>query len=243
MKLIKDKKVLLSVLGIVAGFPLWITGSRLMGEEPKILYAVCAIAGAALFFISLGYLVNHIIERRHLELMRKDSIDVNDESDTIVRDEAGARTHSLLKGTSQMKLNKNIIVLYVLGIIAGLALFVTPAILGGVESRILGFVCIYAGMGLFGLSLVFLEMYISKRKRPELLRKQKIEAKDERNTIIRDKAGARTFGYLCFMILISLLVFSWFDVELDYVQLIWWIMLISTTILYFAHIYYYKKRL
>ena len=141
-----------------------------------------------------------------------------------------------------MKLNKNIIVLYVLGIIAGLALFVTPAILGGVESRILGFVCVYAGMGLFGLSLGFLEMYISKRKRPELLRKQKIETKDERNTIIRDKAGAKTLNYLLFMILISTVVFSWFNVELDYMQLIWWIMLISV-ILYFAHIYYYKKRL
>ena len=98
-----------------------------------------------------------------------------------------------------MKLNKNIIVLYVLGIIAGLGLFIVPAILEGVESRILGFVCVYAGMGLFGLSLGFLEMYISKRKRPELLRKQKIEAKDERNTIIRDKAGAKTLVYLLFI--------------------------------------------
>ncbi len=141
-----------------------------------------------------------------------------------------------------MKLNKNIIGLYVLGIIAGLALFVMPAILGGVESRILGFVFVYGGMGLFMFSLAFLEMYISKRKRPELLRKQKIEAKDERNTIIKDKAGAKTLGYLLFMILISATVFSWFDVELDYVQQIWWIMLISV-ILYFAHIYYYKKRL
>ncbi len=141
-----------------------------------------------------------------------------------------------------MKLNKNIIGLYVLGIIAGLALFVMPVILGGVESKILGYVYVGSGLGLFTFSLVFLEMYISKRKRPELLRKQKIEAKDERNTIIRDKAGAKTLGYLWFMILISLLVFWWFDVELDYAQLIWWIMLINC-IMYFAHLYYYKKRL
>ncbi len=141
-----------------------------------------------------------------------------------------------------MMLNKTIIVLYALGIIAGLALFVTPVILGGVESRLLGFVCVYGGMGLFALSLAFLEMYISRHKRPELLRKQRIEAKDERNTIIRDKAGAKTLSYLLFMILISSAVFSWFDIELDYVQLIWYIMLISV-IIYFTHIYYYKKRL
>ena len=141
-----------------------------------------------------------------------------------------------------MKLNKNIIVLYVLGIIAGLALFVTPAILGGVESRILGFIFVYGGMGLFALSLAFLEMYVSKRKRPELLRRQKIEAKDERNTIIRDKAGAKTLSYLLFIIMISGVVFWWFDVELDYEQLILGILLISF-IVYFAHLYYYKKRL
>jgi|WetSurMetagenome_2_1015567.scaffolds.fasta_scaffold09254_9 hypothetical protein len=140
-----------------------------------------------------------------------------------------------------MKLNKNIIVLCVLGIIAGLALFVL-GFMGGVESKILGFVCVYAGMGLFGLSLGFLEMYVSKRKRSELLRRQKIEAKDERNIIIRDKAGAKTLSYLLFMILISSAVFSWFDVELDYVQLIWWIIMI-TVIVYVVHIDYYKKRL
>jgi len=99
-----------------------------------------------------------------------------------------------------MKLNKNIIVLCILGTIAGLALFILGFILRGVESRILGFVCVYAGLGLFGLSLGFLEMCISKRKRPELLRKQKIEAKDERNTIIRDKAGAKTLSYLLLLL-------------------------------------------
>jgi len=123
-----------------------------------------------------------------------------------------------------------------------LALFVTPAILGGVESRILGFIFVYGGMGLFVLSLAFLEMYVSKRKRPELLRRQKIEAKDERNTIIRDKAGAKTLSYLLFIIMISGVVFWWFDLELDYEQLILGILLISF-IVYFAHLYYYKKRL
>ena len=212
------------------------------GVESKILGYVYVWAGFGLFMFSLVFLEMYISKRKRPALLRRQKIEAKDERMIIAKDKAEARTHSLLKGTSQMKLNKNIIVLYVLGIIAGLALFVTPAILRGVESRILGFVCVYAGMGLFGLSLGFLEMYISKRKRPELLRKQKIEAKDERNTIIRDKAGARTLCYLWFMIAISVLVFSWFDVELDYVQLIWWIMLISV-ILYFAHIYYYKKRL
>jgi len=141
-----------------------------------------------------------------------------------------------------VKLNTKIIILYVLGIIAGLALFFTSFILRGLEFRILGLVGVVVGIGLLGLSLGLLERYVSKRKRPELLRNQKIEAKDERNTIIRDKAGAKTLSYLWFMILVSALVFSWFDVELDYVQLLLWIMMISTVI-YFIHIDYYKKRL
>ena len=73
-----------------------------------------------------------------------------------------------------MKLNKKMIVLYVLGIIAGLALVFTPVILGGVESKILGYVYVWAGFGLFIFSIAFLEMHISKRRRPELLRKQQI---------------------------------------------------------------------
>ncbi|MFC1949583.1 hypothetical protein ACFLW0_05370 [Chloroflexota bacterium] len=141
-----------------------------------------------------------------------------------------------------MKLNKNIIALYVLGIIAGLALFVTPAILGGAVSRIPGVVCAWSGLGLFMFSLGLLETYISKRKRPELFRKQKIEEKDERNTIIRDKAGARTLSYLLFMLLLSGLVYLWVDVEVDYSRLVLWIIMISGVV-YFAHIYYYKKRL
>jgi hypothetical protein len=141
-----------------------------------------------------------------------------------------------------VKLNTKIIILYVLGIIAGLALFFTSFILRGLEFRILGLVGVVVGIGLLGLSLGLLERYVSKRKRPELLRNQKIEAKDERNTIIKDKAGAKTLSYLWFMILVSALVFSWFDVELDYVQLLLWIMMISTVI-YFIHIDYYKKRL
>lgn len=140
-----------------------------------------------------------------------------------------------------MKLNKGIIVLYVLGIIAGLGSFFISAVLEP-ESKILGFAGIYGGILLFGASLAFLEMYISKHKRAELLRKQRIEAKDERNTIIRDKAGAKTLSYLLFMLLISSAVFSWFDIEVSYVHLIWYIMLI-TTVLYFVHIDYYKRRL
>ncbi len=141
-----------------------------------------------------------------------------------------------------MKFNKKIVVLYVLGIVAGVALVFTPVILGGVESKILGYVYVWAGFGLFMFSLAFLEMYISKRKRPDLLRRLKIEAKDERIIIAKDKAGTRTLYYLWSMIMISWVVFSWFDVELDYALLMRSYLGISV-ILYFAHLYYYKKRL
>ena len=117
-----------------------------------------------------------------------------------------------------------------------------PVILGGVESKLLGFVYVFGGLWLFGFSLAFLEMYISKRKRPELIRKQRIEARDERNTLVRDKAGAKTLNYLLFMILISTVVYMWFDIPVEYVNLVWWILLTSC-VLYFAHLYYYKQRL
>lgn len=141
-----------------------------------------------------------------------------------------------------MKLNKYIILLYITGIIAGLALFFTPLILRDIESEILGFACFFTGLGLSFLSLILLDRYISKRRRPQVLRRQEIELKDERNSIIRDKAGAKALGYLWFMILISLCIYTWFDVEYDYVRLIFWILLINC-IIYFAHSYYYKKHL
>ncbi len=56
------------------------------------------------------------------------------------------------------------VLLYVLGIIAGVALVFTPVMLGGVESKILGYVYVWAGIGIFFFSLIFLERYISKRK-------------------------------------------------------------------------------
>lgn len=141
-----------------------------------------------------------------------------------------------------MKINKIVIALYVLGIIAGLVLLFMPVMLGGIESGILGFACVYGGMGIFIMCLALLETYISKRRRSGLLHMQQIEAKDERNIMIRDKAGAKTLSYLLFMLLISMVVFSWFDIGLDYVQFIWYILLMSC-VLYFVHLYYYKQRL
>jgi hypothetical protein len=141
-----------------------------------------------------------------------------------------------------MKLNKFIVVVGVSGIIAGLVLYIIPFQLRGVESRILDFVRVAVGSTIVFLSLVVLDRHITKRKRPDLLRKQQIEAKDERNNFIKYKAGAKTFTYLLSMIAISAGVISWFDLDLDYVQLNMWIMVISF-IIYYIHIYYYKRRI
>ncbi len=135
------------------------------------------------------------------------------------------------------------VLLSALGLIVGLALFAMPAMLGGVESTTAGYAYLIAGLGLAGVSLVLLVKYIEKVKRPDLLRKLAIEDKDERNTIIRDKAGARTLGYLMFVMLTSAGVSVWLDVEFDFEQWLLWIAVPIILVLYYAHIYYYKKRL
>jgi Ca2+/Na+ antiporter len=140
-----------------------------------------------------------------------------------------------------MKLNKWLIVLGVSGVIAGLALYVLPFQWEGVDSRIMDFVRVLAGSIIVFISLVVLDRHITKRKRPDLLRKQRIEAGDERNTIIKDKAGAKTFTYLLAMILILNIVYLYFDVALDHVQLNMWVILASIVI-YYVHIYYYKRQ-
>ncbi len=135
------------------------------------------------------------------------------------------------------------VLLSALGLIAGLALFAMPAMLGGVESTTAGYAYLIAGLGLAGVSLALLERYISRLKRPDLVRRQEIEARDERNTIIRDKAAARTLGYLVFVMLTSAGVSVWLDVEFDFEQWLLWIAVPIILVLYYAHIYYYKKRL
>ncbi len=135
------------------------------------------------------------------------------------------------------------VLLSALGLIVGLALFAMPAMLGGVESKVVGYAYVIAGLGLAGVSLVLLVKYIEKVKRPDLLRKQEIEARDERNTIIRDKAAARTLNYLLVIMFVSAGASSWFDVEFDFWQWLAWIAVPIVFIVYYAHIYYYRKRL
>ncbi|MBN2240495.1 MAG: DUF2178 domain-containing protein [Dehalococcoidales bacterium] len=141
-----------------------------------------------------------------------------------------------------MKHNRAVIVLSIAGIIAGAILYLLPVIQGNSDSGVPGFLCFFAGTGIFLLSLASLERIISGRKRPGLLRRQRIEQKDERNTLIRDKAGARTLTILMFMIMISVIVYYWFDIGMDYMQLIWWI-LIANCVFYFGWTWYYKQRL
>lgn len=140
-----------------------------------------------------------------------------------------------------MNIDKKLVAMYVISMVAGSALAFIPSILG-IESKILSFSCVFGGLGIFTLSLVLLERHISERKRSDLLRRQQIEAKDERNTIIRDKAGAKTLAYILWVMLVSNMVVLWFNVEFDFGQWIIWTIWIGAVV-YFSHIYYYNKRI
>lgn len=233
MKFVKDKKIVLPVLGIIVGFPLWILSARLMGDELTVLRVLLSIVGGALLFISLGYLTHNILILRHLQLVGPDSASAEDmEADNTTDTVDGA------EAASQRKLSRIILALCSLAFFTGLALFITSAL---VDSRSMSFVYFYSGMALLGLSLVSLEMHISKIRRPELLRDQEIEANGEHDIILLEKAGARTFIYLLSMILVSLCIYTWFDPGIDYARFVFWIVVLSCAI-FLAHYYYYKKR-
>ncbi len=141
-----------------------------------------------------------------------------------------------------MKLIKNKGFLFILGIAVGVALIILGGILKGEELNSLASVCIGIGAGLFGMFTANLINYRIELKHPEALRKKNIEVNDERNTIIRDKAGTKTNKILMGLICIATLVFALLNVEL-YITLTMVGLILLEGILYVVYINYFSKRL
>ena len=132
--------------------------------------------------------------------------------------------------------------LYILGILAGMALAVGGGFLRDEELKALSGVCIGVGAGLFGMSVANLVTYRMRASHPEVFAKKDIEVNDERNTIVRDKAGAKVNGILMIILAVITLVFVLLDVEL-YVSLTLAGLILLQGVLYTAYFSYFNNRL
>lgn len=133
--------------------------------------------------------------------------------------------------------------LYILGIVAGIALVIAGGFFKDAEIKGLMGVCVGVGAGLIGMFIANLVTLRIEQKHPEAFTKKNIEVNDERNTIIRDKAGAKANSIIMMIIVpIATLVFVLIDVEL-YVTLTMVGLIILNGILYTGYFNYFNKRL
>lgn len=86
--------------------------------------------------------------------------------------------------------------------------------------RALPFVCLGVGAGLVGQGTGQLVQRKALQSDPELARQQEIEAKDERNIQLAQRAKARAFDLMVFVFGALLLVFALMGVELTAILLL-----------------------
>lgn len=88
-------------------------------------------------------------------------------------------------------MNKKI--LNIIMLVIGIALFAFGGVfLKGEAVKSFGGVCIGVGAGMFGMSISNLWMLNFNKKHPDELKQSEIEFADERNSMIRNKAKAKT---------------------------------------------------
>jgi len=143
-----------------------------------------------------------------------------------------------------MKIMKNRLFLPILGIIIG-ALIAIAGPVNGVALRGKAPLFLAVGGGIFGISLSKLIYLIvndfTGRRHPELKRAQNIELKDERNTLIRYKAGTKTNGLMLDLIFILTFVFAFMGADLFVTAMMGGLMLINVVAYTFFSRYYDKK--
>jgi hypothetical protein len=144
-----------------------------------------------------------------------------------------------------MKLTKNRFFFPVLGIIIGSALV---SIGSGLAVQLNGKAPLFlaVGGGVFGISLSKLYYLLvgcfRARRRPALHRLQSIESRDERNILIRDKAGNKTNSLMLDLVFILTFVFAFMSVNLYITATMAGLMLVNI-IAYTFFTRYYDKRL
>lgn len=97
--------------------------------------------------------------------------------------------------------------------VAGLVLAKTGFAAGGALET-LPFILLGVGCGAFGNGLSALVTHAAAEKDPELARRMEVEAKDERNTALAEKAKARAYDAMVYTFGAVLLAFALMQVEL-----------------------------
>jgi hypothetical protein len=134
-------------------------------------------------------------------------------------------------------------ILYILGIAAGIALVIAGIFFKDAELKGLMGVCVGVGAGLIGMFIANLVTLRIERKHPEAFIRKNIDVNDERNTVIRDKAGAKSNSIIMLAIMpILTLVFILVDTEL-YVILTMAGLILLNIALYIGYANYYNNRL
>lgn len=133
--------------------------------------------------------------------------------------------------------------LYVLGIIAGIALVIAGAFFKDAEIKGLMGICIGVGAGLIGMFVANLIILRIETKHPQAFVQKKIEEKDERNRMIWDKTRAKANTIIMMGVMpILTLVFVLIDTEL-YVILAMVGLILLNAGLYIGYSNYYNNRL
>lgn len=133
--------------------------------------------------------------------------------------------------------------LYILGIIAGIALVIAGAFFKDAEIKGLMGICIGVGAGLIGMFVANLIILRIETKHPQAFVQKKIEEKDERNRMIWDKTRAKANTIIMMAVMpILTLVFVLIDAEL-YVILAMVGLILLNAGLYIGYSNYYNNRL
>jgi hypothetical protein len=133
--------------------------------------------------------------------------------------------------------------LYIIGIIAGIALVIAGIFFKDAELKGLMGVCVGVGAGLIGMFIANLITLRIETKHPKAFVQKKIEEKDERNRMLWDKTRAKANTIIMMAILpILTLVFVLVDAEL-YVILAMVGLILLNAGLYIGYFNYYNNRL
>ncbi len=139
-------------------------------------------------------------------------------------------------------LNKNISK-YLLFLLIGLIIFIVGAVLTKFTKYLpetmqtLPFILIGIGAGVFGQNLGnLINLYLMK-KNPQLAQVQKIEAQDERNITITNKAKAKAYDLMVIAFGILLLMLSLMNIDLTTILAL----VITYLLVVFSNIYFINK--
>jgi hypothetical protein len=242
-KLIKNKK-LMSGLGILVGIalcPLYVFLVHLSEDIYILVIAgVCCVLGISLLIINL---VNFSIFLRNPKTSQSQDTAFKDKRNTITGDNAASRAKFIIKIYVK---NKILVGMTVFGVVLVTISLVLTYNFYSTELETLYYVCGGLGAALIGYVLIgFLMSWYSSyqiKKEPEAYRKTLIEARDERNVILWEKALARAIAIVAPVSVAVSLLFYLIGAEWYFIATPFGLMVL-TFILALVYQNYLKKRM